>query len=213
MIWALALLGTSLEKIAVEIRHLQKTEVLEVEEPFTRGQKGSSLHAAQAQPRPLRTRSPGWPGSCAAMLAVALENNILWHERDISHSSAERVIFPDSFHLAVFMLDDMTDMLKNLVVYPDNIRRNLELTQEVYFSQKVLTLLVNKGAGPPAGLRAGPGAGHEILAGKTQFSRAGAGRSGHRRRLFGRRAGEGVFAAGTAVRDRGISSSALRAEK
>jgi adenylosuccinate lyase len=77
--------------------------------------------------------------------SVALENNILWHERDISHSSAERVIFPDSFHLAVFMLDDMIDILKNLAVYPENIRRNLELTHEVYFSQKVLTLLVDKG--------------------------------------------------------------------
>jgi adenylosuccinate lyase len=77
--------------------------------------------------------------------AVAMENNILWHERDISHSSAERIIFPDSFHLAVFMLDDMIDILKNLAVYPENIRRNLELTHEVYFSQKVLTLLVNKG--------------------------------------------------------------------
>ena len=77
--------------------------------------------------------------------AVALENNVLWHERDISHSSAERVIFPDSFHLAVFMLDDMTDILKNLAVYPEHIRRNLDLTHEVYFSQKVLTLLVGKG--------------------------------------------------------------------
>jgi len=78
-------------------------------------------------------------------LAVALENNILWHERDISHSSAERIIFPDSFHLAVFLLDDLSDILQNLEVYPENIKKNLELTHEVYFSQKVLTLLVNKG--------------------------------------------------------------------
>jgi adenylosuccinate lyase len=78
-------------------------------------------------------------------LAVALENNILWHERDISHSSAERVIFPDSFHLGVFLLDDLIDILNNLAVYPENIKKNLELTHEVYFSQRVLTLLVNKG--------------------------------------------------------------------
>jgi adenylosuccinate lyase len=77
--------------------------------------------------------------------AVALGNHVLWHERDISHSSAERIIFPDSFHLAVFMLEDLTDVIRNLVVYPENIRRNLELTQGVYFSQKVLTLLVDKG--------------------------------------------------------------------
>ena len=144
VIWALALLGTSLEKIAVEIRHLQKTEVLEVEEPFTRGQKGSSSMPHKRNPVRCE-RVSGLARILRGHAAVALENNILWHERDISHSSAERVIFPDSFHLAVFMLDDMTDVLKNLAVYPDNIRRNLELTQEVYFSQKVLTLLVNKG--------------------------------------------------------------------
>jgi adenylosuccinate lyase len=144
VIWALALLGTSLEKIAVEIRHLHKTEVLEVEEPFSRGQKGSSSMPHKRNPVRCE-RVSGLARILRANLAVALENNILWHERDISHSSAERVIFPDSFHLAVFLLDDMTDILRNLAVYPENIRKNLELTHEVYFSQKVLTLLVNKG--------------------------------------------------------------------
>jgi adenylosuccinate lyase len=144
VIWALALLGTTLEKIAVEIRHLQRTEVLEVEEPFSRGQKGSSSMPHKRNPVRCE-RVSGLARILRGHAAVALENNILWHERDISHSSAERVIFPDSFHLAVFMLDDMTDILKNLAIYPENIRRNLELTHEVYFSQKVLTLLVDKG--------------------------------------------------------------------
>lgn len=144
VIWALALLGTSLEKIAVEIRHLQKTEVLEVEEPFSRGQKGSSSMPHKRNPVRCE-RISGLARVLRGHAAVGLENNILWHERDISHSSAERIIFPDSFHLAVFMLDDMIDILKNLAVYPENIRRNLDLTHEVYFSQKVLTLLVNKG--------------------------------------------------------------------
>lgn len=144
VIWALALLGTSLEKIAVEIRHLQKTETLEVEEPFSRGQKGSSSMPHKRNPVRCE-RISGLARILRGHAAVALENNILWHERDISHSSAERVIFPDAFHLAVFMLDDMTDILKNLVVYPENIRRNLDLTHEIYFSQKVLTLLVDKG--------------------------------------------------------------------
>ena len=144
VIWALALLGTGLEKIAVEIRHLQKTEALEVEEPFSRGQKGSSSMPHKRNPVRCE-RISGLARVLRGHAAVALENNILWHERDISHSSAERIIFPDSFHLAVFMLDDMTDILKNLAVYPENIRRNLALTHEVYFSQKVLTLLVSKG--------------------------------------------------------------------
>jgi len=144
VIWTLALLGTSLEKIAVEIRHLQKTEVLEVEEPFSRGQKWSSSMPHKRNPVRCE-RISGLARVLRGHAAVALENNILWHERDISHSSAERIIFPDSFHLAVFMLDDMIDILKNLSVYPENIRRNLDLTHEVYFSQKVLTLLVDKG--------------------------------------------------------------------
>ncbi len=144
VIWALALLGTSLEKIAVEIRHLQKTETLEVEEPFSRGQKGSSSMPHKRNPVRCE-RISGLARILRGHAAVALENNILWHERDISHSSAERVIFPDAFHLAVFMLADMIDILKNLAVYPENIRRNLDLTHEIYFSQKVLTLLVDKG--------------------------------------------------------------------
>ncbi len=141
---ALAILGTTLEKIAVEIRHLQKTEVLEAEEPFSRGQKGSSSMPHKRNPVRCE-RVSGLARLLRANLAVALENNVLWHERDISHSSAERVILPDSFHLAGFVLEDMIDIIGHLNVYPENMRRNLLLTQEVYFSQKVLTLLTEKG--------------------------------------------------------------------
>jgi adenylosuccinate lyase len=144
VIMALALLGTTLEKIAVEIRHLQKTEVLEVEEPFASGQKGSSSMPHKRNPVRCE-RVSGLARVLRGHVAVALEDNVLWHERDISHSSAERVVFPDSFHLAAFLLDDMADVLENLVVYPENMRRNLELTREVYYSQKVLMLLVEKG--------------------------------------------------------------------
>jgi adenylosuccinate lyase len=143
---ALALLGTTLEKIAVEIRHLQKTEVLEVEEPFSRGQKGSSSMPHKRNPVRCE-RLSGMARILRGNLGVALENNILWHERDISHSAAERVILPDSFHLAVFMLDDILDVIGNLNVYPENMRRNLEITGGVYYSQKILTLLVGRGMG------------------------------------------------------------------
>ena len=144
VVMALALLGTTLEKIAVEVRHLQKTEALEAEEPFTRGQKGSSSMPHKRNPVRCE-RVSGLARVLRGHVSAAMENNVLWHERDISHSSAERVILPDAFHLAAFMLDDMTDVLRHLVVHPDHIRRNLELTQGVCFSQKVLTLLVEKG--------------------------------------------------------------------
>ncbi len=141
---ALAILGSTLEKIAVDVRHLQRTEVLEAEEPFSEGQKGSS--AMPHKRNPVRCeRISGLARLLRGAVSTALENNVLWHERDISHSSAERVLLPDTFHLAAFMLDDLTDVLADLVVYPDNVRRNLQLTNEVYFSQKLLTLLVRKG--------------------------------------------------------------------
>lgn len=144
VMYALASLGSAVEKIAVEIRHLQRTEVLEVEEPFTRGQKGSSSMPHKRNPVKCE-RISGMARLLRGNLAVAFENNILWHERDISHSSAERVIFPDAFHAAAFMLMDMINIIENLNVYPENIKRNLDITNEVYFSQKVLTLLLDKG--------------------------------------------------------------------
>jgi adenylosuccinate lyase len=144
MVCTLAILGSSLEKMALDIRHLQRTEVLEAEEPFSEGQKGSS--AMPHKRNPVRCeRISGMARLLRGQVGVALENNVLWHERDISHSSAERVLLPDIFHLASFMLDDLTSVLADLVVYPENIRRNLQLTNGIYFSQKLLTLLVQKG--------------------------------------------------------------------
>ncbi|MCP5048990.1 MAG: adenylosuccinate lyase [bacterium] len=144
VMFALASTGSAIEKIAVEIRHLQRTDVLEVEEPFTKGQKGSSSMPHKRNPVKCE-RISGLARLLRGNLSVTLENNILWHERDISHSSAERVIFPDAFHATVFMLNDITGVMDNLNVYPENIKRNLDITNEVYFSQKVLTLLLDKG--------------------------------------------------------------------
>lgn len=144
VMYALASLGSAIEKIAVEIRHLQRTEVLEVEEPFSKGQKGSSSMPHKRNPVKCE-RISGLARLLRGNLTVAFENNILWHERDISHSSAERVILPDSFHAAAFMLNDITYVIENLNVYPENIKRNLDITNEVYYSQKVLTLLLDKG--------------------------------------------------------------------
>ncbi|MCX6582650.1 MAG: adenylosuccinate lyase [Candidatus Aminicenantes bacterium] len=142
--YALASLGSAIEKIAVEIRHLQRTEVLEAEEPFTSGQKGSSSMPHKRNPVRCE-RISGLARLLRGYLSVAFENNVLWHERDISHSSAERVFFPDAFHATAFMLKDIINVIENLNVYPENIKRNLGITNEVYFSQKVLTLLLDKG--------------------------------------------------------------------
>lgn len=144
VMYVLASLGSAIEKIAVEIRHLQRTEVLEVEEPFSKGQKGSSSMPHKRNPVKCE-RISGLARLLRGSLTVALENNVLWHERDISHSSAERVIFPDAFHSAAFMLKDIISVVDGLNVYPENIKRNLDITNEVYFSQKVLTLLLDKG--------------------------------------------------------------------
>ena len=144
VVFALTSLGSLMEKIAVEIRHLQRTEVLEVEEPFTRGQKGSSSMPHKRNPVRCE-RLSGMARLLRGNLSVALENNVLWHERDISHSSAERVILPDSFHVITFMLNDAIEILSDLILHPHNIQRNLAITQGIYFSQKLLTLLVERG--------------------------------------------------------------------
>ncbi len=144
VMFALASLGSAIEKIATEIRHLQRTDVLEVEEPFSKGQKGSSSMPHKKNPVKCE-RISGFARLLRGNLTVAMENNVLWHERDISHSSAERVIFPDSFHLAANMIKDIHYVIDGLSVYPENIKRNLDITNEVYYSQKVLTLLLDKG--------------------------------------------------------------------
>lgn len=140
----LALIVTSLEKFALEIRHLQKTEVLEVEEPFTRGQKGSS--AMPHKRNPVRCeRVAGLARIVRGNLQVALENIPLWHERDISHSSAERVIFPDSFILTDFLLKEMAEIIGNWHVYPARMMENIQATRGLIFSQAVMLALTRKG--------------------------------------------------------------------
>lgn len=140
----LSLIGTTLEKIATEIRHLQKTEVLELEEPFIQGQKGSSAMPHKKNPI-ICERIAGLARILRGNALVALENVSLWHERDISHSSSERVIFPDSTILLDYMIDKMCFVLKNLKVNESNIKRNLELSKGLIHSQKVLLVLVEKG--------------------------------------------------------------------
>jgi adenylosuccinate lyase len=141
---ALAVLAASLERFSVEIRNLQRTDVLEVEEFFSKGQKGSS--AMPHKRNPIRSeRITGLARIVRGNAMVALENVALWHERDISHSSAERMIFPDSCTVVHFMLAEMTELVKNLMVYPENMQRNMNLYGGVVFSQRVLLTLVDKG--------------------------------------------------------------------
>lgn len=141
---ALALIGCTIEKIAVEIRHLQRTEVLEAEEPFSKGQKGSSAMPHKRNPIASENLT-GIARLLRANAGAALENVALWHERDISHSSVERVIFPDSTILADFALARLTRVLENLVVHPENMRRNLWLTNGLIFSQALLLALTEHG--------------------------------------------------------------------
>lgn len=140
----LALLGASIERFAVEIRNLQRTDVLEVEEFFSKKQKGSS--AMPHKRNPIRSeRLTGMARIIRGNAVAALENVALWHERDISHSSVERVILPDSCILVHFMLREIVGLVKNLLVYPENMQRNMNVYGGVIFSQKVLLALVEKG--------------------------------------------------------------------
>lgn len=141
---ALALVAASIERFAVEIRNLQRTDVLEVEEFFSKGQKGSS--AMPHKRNPIRSeRLTGLARVIRGYAMTGLENVALWHERDISHSSAERVIVPDAAILTHFMLVEITDLVKHLQVYPENMKRNMNLYGGVIFSQSVLLALVDKG--------------------------------------------------------------------
>jgi adenylosuccinate lyase len=140
----LAVIASSLEKFAVEVRHLQRTEVQEAEEPFTEGQKGSSAMPHKRNPI-LSENVCGMARLMRGYAQAALENVALWHERDISHSSVERVIAPDATIALDFMLRRMTYVLGNLCVYPQNMRRNLERSGGTVFSEKILLALVGKG--------------------------------------------------------------------
>jgi adenylosuccinate lyase len=141
---SLAILGTTVEKIATEIRHLQRTEVLEAEEYFSPGQKGSSAMPHKRNPI-LSENLCGLARLLKGYLVPALENVALWHERDISHSSVERVIVPDATTVADFMLARLEGLLKNLVVYPENMKRNFNLLRGLIFSQQVMLFLTEKG--------------------------------------------------------------------
>lgn len=141
---ALALIAATIEKIAVEIRHLQRTEVLEAEEPFEKGQKGSSAMPHKRNPVGSENLS-GLARVVRSNTIAALENIALWHERDISHSSVERVIIPDSTILVDYMLARLTRILRGLVVYPERMLENINKSYGLYNSQRVLLQLVEKG--------------------------------------------------------------------
>ncbi len=141
---ALAITAASLEKFALEIRGLQRTEIGEVEEPFDRGQKGSSAMPHKRNPIGCE-QVVGLARLLRGNLVAALENVALWHERDISHSSVERVILPDSFIALDHMLRRFTRIARDMVVYPERMRRNLELSRGVVFSGAVLLALARKG--------------------------------------------------------------------
>jgi adenylosuccinate lyase len=141
---ALALCATSLDKFATEIRHLARTEVREVEEPFAAGMKGSSAMPHKRNPK-VAERISGLARIVRAAAIVGLENVPLWHERDISHSSAERVVIPDAFLALDYMLDKFTWIVGGLVVYPDRMERNLWASHGLFFSHRLLLALVESG--------------------------------------------------------------------
>jgi adenylosuccinate lyase len=140
----LAVIGSSLEKFATEIRHLQRTEVLEAEEYFSQGQKGSSAMPHKRNPITCE-RIAGLSRVLRANALAAMENVALWHERDITHSSVERVVIPDSCILLDYMLSLVIDVIDRLIVYPENMLKNLGRTHGLIFSQSVLLALTRKG--------------------------------------------------------------------
>ncbi len=140
----LAMIGSTIEKISLEIRHLQRTEVLEVEENFSKGQKGSSAMPHKRNPI-VTEQMCGLARLLRSNAHTAVENNALWHERDISHSSVERIILPDSTILINYMLFKMIKLIDNLLIYPDNMMKNINLTNGLVFSQAILLELAKKG--------------------------------------------------------------------
>jgi adenylosuccinate lyase len=140
----LALIGCSLEKITIEIRHLQRTEVLEAEEYFSKGQKGSSSMPHKKNPI-ICERISGMSRLLRGYAITGMENVALWHERDISHSSVERVVIPDATITLYYMLRKMNDLIGHLIIHPDNMKKNLNLTNGLIFSQSLLLYLTQKG--------------------------------------------------------------------
>ncbi len=139
----LAIIASCIDKYATEIRHLQKTEVLELEESFTKGQKGSSAMPHKKNPI-VSEQLSGLARVIRGNSLAALENIPLWHERDISHSSVERIIMPDSTILLDYMINKFISLVDNITVYPQNIKKNLELTKGLIFSQTLLLKLIQK---------------------------------------------------------------------
>ena len=144
LLCALAVVASSLDTFALEIRHLARTEVAEVQEPFGKGQKGSSAMPHKRNPV-VAERICGLARVVRGTALVGLENVALWHERDISHSSAERVVIPDAFLALDYMLDRFAWLVEGLVVRPERMRRNLEASHYLFFSQRVLLALVESG--------------------------------------------------------------------
>ena len=140
----IAIVGATLEKIATEFRNLQKTEVREVEEPFGKGQKGSSAMPHKRNPV-MCERISGLARVLRSNAMAAMENVALWHERDISHSSVERIIIPDSTMLLDYMLNQMIEIVKGLLVYPENMANNIAKTKGLVFSARILVELEKKG--------------------------------------------------------------------
>src|SRR5207253_2143173 len=136
--------ASSLDKFALEIRHLSRTEVAEVQEPFGRGQKGSSAMPHKRNPV-VAERICGLARVVRAAAVVGFENVALWHERDISHSSAERVVVPDAFLAVDYMLDRFTWLVEGLVVRSERMQSNLDASHRLFFSQRVLLALVESG--------------------------------------------------------------------
>jgi adenylosuccinate lyase len=141
---ALALCATSLDRFATEIRHLARTEVREVEEPFAAGMKGSSAMPHKRNPK-VAERISGLARVVRSASVVGLENMPLWHERDISHSSAERVVIPDAFFAVDYMLDRFAWIVEGLVVYPERMERNLWASHGLFFSHRLLLALIESG--------------------------------------------------------------------
>lgn len=142
--YTLSMIASTIEKISIEIRHLQRTEVMEAEENFSKGQKGSSAMPHKRNPI-VTEQMTGLARLIRSNAHAAMENNALWHERDISHSSVERIILPDSTILINYMLNKMIPLIDNLTVHPENMMKNIELTNGLVFSQVFLLELAKKG--------------------------------------------------------------------
>ena len=171
----LAVIAASLEKIALEVRHLQRTEVREAEEYFSKSQKGSSAMPHKRNPVTCE-QICGLARVVRANAQAAFENIALWHERDISHSSVERVILPDSTILADYLLDKTTRLVDQMLVYPERMRRNLEMTRGPGFFRTIAARSGRRRHAARGRLPAGAGPCHAGLAGRIRLPR------GHRSR-------------------------------